>query len=230
MVYSAATQFRSMVRSNGISKDDKDHRGRWKNSTRISDGYDDVQLDFVDAKVAAVLCPGGVCNYAVKDPACTKEWITTHVTPNITSVFGMEFGYLLGRALFWLTYSQQGNIMPPQMRTHIQEQYELFWTVPQDVNPIKKDWLLLRENKLLCTWKKLKWSLMTLLELLQALLPWSRQNKLVGLMVWEANQIVNYCSPSYHRQLPCNGLLLHMETQWRTCEEPFGTKKGPLSL
>ena len=61
------------VRSNGISKDDKDHRGRWKNSTRISDGYGDVQLDFVGAKVAAVLCPGGVCNYAVKDPACTKE-------------------------------------------------------------------------------------------------------------------------------------------------------------
>ena len=43
------------VRGNGVAKDDKDHRGRWAQK-RISDIYDDVEFDYVDTKVAAVLC------------------------------------------------------------------------------------------------------------------------------------------------------------------------------
>ena len=98
-------------RSNGISKDDKDHRGRWK-SKRISDGYDDVQLDWIDARVAQVLCPGGVCAYEVVDQGCTNEWIATHVTPNVADVFGHALAVLLGKALLWLAFSPYCNLTP----------------------------------------------------------------------------------------------------------------------
>jgi hypothetical protein len=58
------------VRSNGISKDDKEHRGCWKDSKRVSDRYDEIQLDYVDAMVGSTLCIGGVCHYIVEDAAC----------------------------------------------------------------------------------------------------------------------------------------------------------------
>jgi hypothetical protein len=51
----------SHVRGNGVSKDDKDTRGRWKATSRVSDRYDSVQLPYVDTKVAASLCIGGAC-------------------------------------------------------------------------------------------------------------------------------------------------------------------------
>jgi hypothetical protein len=47
------------VRNNGATKDEKDIRGRWKSSTRVSDVYDNVELPFPDAKLAGMLCPGG---------------------------------------------------------------------------------------------------------------------------------------------------------------------------
>ena len=50
---------------------------------RTADIYDDVQLDYIDAKVASVLCPSGVCNYAIVDPAVTGDWLFDNVTPNI---------------------------------------------------------------------------------------------------------------------------------------------------
>ena len=83
------------TQSNGISKDNKDHRGHWKS---ISDGYDHMQLDWIDAKVAQVLCPGGVCTYELTDEGCTNDWITTHVTPNIAEVFGHDLAVLFGKA------------------------------------------------------------------------------------------------------------------------------------
>ena len=54
-----------------------------------------IQLDYIDAKVGAVLCPGGVCNYVVVDPACTAEWITTHVTPETKAVLS-TVGIIIG--------------------------------------------------------------------------------------------------------------------------------------
>ena len=54
------------VCSNRISHNNKDHQGQWKRK-RVSYACDDVELDYVDAKVAAVLAPGGVCNCIVVD-------------------------------------------------------------------------------------------------------------------------------------------------------------------
>ena len=102
------------VRGNSVAKDDKDHCGPWARK-HISDIYDDVELDSVDAKVAAVLCQSGVCNYVVDDPTVTTDWITQNVTPNITQVFVPVLGVLFGKALLWLAYSNRAHVMPPSM-------------------------------------------------------------------------------------------------------------------
>lgn len=125
------------ARSHGVSKDDKDHRGRWK-AKRVSDVYDEVQLDFVDAKVAEVLCPGGACNYVVVDEACTPQWICEHVTPSITEVFGHQVGYLFGKALLWLAHSEHCNHMPEPMCHAIREAYTTVHMLPEGNNPIQK--------------------------------------------------------------------------------------------
>jgi hypothetical protein len=38
------------VRGNGVSKDDKDTRGRWKSTGRVSDRYDSIELPYIDTK------------------------------------------------------------------------------------------------------------------------------------------------------------------------------------
>ena len=40
----------------GVTKEEKDIRGRWKGQGRVSDIYDDVELSYPDAKVAEKLC------------------------------------------------------------------------------------------------------------------------------------------------------------------------------
>lgn len=125
------------VRSNGISKDDKDHRGRWKRK-RISDAYDDVELDYVDAKVAAVLCPSGVCNYVVKDSACSDDWIISNVTPKIAENLGNVLAVLFGKAILWLCFSEYKEHMPIEMRQRITAAYDIVRTLPQGENPIGK--------------------------------------------------------------------------------------------
>jgi hypothetical protein len=42
----------------GISRDNRDYRGRWKRDRRVSCVYDDVELPWVDCEVAAALCVG----------------------------------------------------------------------------------------------------------------------------------------------------------------------------
>ena len=122
----------------GISKDDKDHRGRW-HRLRISDRYDDIQLDYVDAKVAAALCPTGVCDYVVVDPACTGSWISTVVSPNIKAVFGETLAILFGKALLWACYSvDTATLLPPPMKARICEAYEQTRTIEDGRNPVEK--------------------------------------------------------------------------------------------
>ena len=131
-------------RSNGISKDDKDHRGRWKNK-QISDIFNDVQLDWPDAKVASVLCPGGVCSYVCIDNAVTPEWIATNVTPNITATFGQQVAVLLGCSLLWLAHSENRAYLPEHMVNCIRTSYAAIKTITGD-NPIEKRLLAVSGN------------------------------------------------------------------------------------
>jgi hypothetical protein len=97
------------VRRCGISKDDKDTRGRWKGKGRVSDRYDDVELPYPDCKVAEKLCMGGACYYVIDSAVCDsnilKTFILTKVVPNIRQRLPDSAAIVLGKALLWLVYS-----------------------------------------------------------------------------------------------------------------------------
>jgi hypothetical protein len=71
------------ARKCGITKDEKDVRGRWKKG-RTSDVYDDIELPFPDAKVAGKLCIGGLVKYVIKTGSgVTDTFLLEHVVPSI---------------------------------------------------------------------------------------------------------------------------------------------------
>jgi hypothetical protein len=66
----------NLGRGGGKSRDDVDHRGRWKGHDRQQDQYADTTIPFVDASVAAVLCVGGAIAYFVREESgVSSEWI-----------------------------------------------------------------------------------------------------------------------------------------------------------
>lgn len=82
----------------------------------MSDKYGDIKLDYVDAKVAAVFCLTGVCNYVIADKAITLEWITTHVSPNIREV---TLAILFGKAVLWCAFFESQDLLPAGMLEQI---------------------------------------------------------------------------------------------------------------
>jgi hypothetical protein len=65
-------------RACGIHKDEKDIRRRWKGEGHVSDVYNDVELPYPDAKVAAVLYGGGPCIY-VTDTAVDAAMMNSFI-------------------------------------------------------------------------------------------------------------------------------------------------------
>ena len=126
----------TLARLLGVSKDVKDTRGRWKGQKRVSDVYDDVQLDYVDARVAAVLSPGGVCHYEVVDRGLTNEFIMTVVTPHVKEVYGAPIAALFGKAIMWLAFLPYQDHMPQDMLTRITTAYADRATIEHGENPI----------------------------------------------------------------------------------------------
>ena len=134
------------TRRNGISKDFKDLRGRWKSKKRVSDGYDDMELPYPDAKVAAVLCPGGPVKYKVRtDANIDFRFILRCVSPKIASKFGNDVAIILGRALLWGAFTQPNDddnesIMPHWLADRIRNKYRVH--IQNDlalgINPIEK--------------------------------------------------------------------------------------------
>ena len=71
------------TRKAGATRDEKDHRGRWKGKKRVSDCYDNVELPWPDVKMAGLLCPGGPCKYVIdKDVTMFKcvSFLSTSLT------------------------------------------------------------------------------------------------------------------------------------------------------
>jgi hypothetical protein len=115
----AQEAFALMAVKNDCPRTTKDHHGRWKNR-HISDGCDDVQLDWIDAQVAQVLCPTGICNHDVADQSVMAEWIADNVAPNIRDVFSQPTAHLFGKASLWLSMDESGlGWMPPHVRDNI---------------------------------------------------------------------------------------------------------------
>ena len=107
------------VRRCGISKDDKDIRGRWKGRGRVSDVYDDVELPYPDCKVAEKLCIGGPCFYLTDTSFCNSTILTifilTKVVPNIRLRLPDSASIVLGKAILWLIFSSVANTFEYQI-------------------------------------------------------------------------------------------------------------------
>jgi hypothetical protein len=134
------------TRRNGISKDDKDMRGRWKTRKRVSDDYDDMELPYPDAKVAAVLCPGGPVKYKVRtDANIDFRYILRCVVPKIAAKVGDDVAIVLGKALMWGAFTQPVDsddeaIMPNWLANRIRDKYRQLIQndLAPGINPIEK--------------------------------------------------------------------------------------------
>ena len=122
----------------GVCEDDKDHRGRWKSTCRTCDGHNDVQSDLVDAKVAAMLCPGGVCCHEVVDPSCASKWMADNATPNIKEVFSMQLTVLFGKVMLWLACSPNNGLLLSAKLQAIQDAHCNCATFLAGSNPVQK--------------------------------------------------------------------------------------------
>jgi hypothetical protein len=141
----------SDCRNKGASKDQKDLRGRWKTSARVSDVYDDIELPYPDAKVAGLLCIGGPCKYQVLEESnVTDGFILNYVTPHVRTRTGDRTAIVLGRALLWYAFSDEGSgDLPPDLFGRIHQAYadEIANNLPDGTNPVKKIPLVITGNE-----------------------------------------------------------------------------------
>ena len=128
-------------RKKGASKDEKDLRGRWKSTARVSDVYDDIELPYPDAKVAALLCVGGPVKYEVREePGIDKEWILNNVMPHGRTMIDDDAAVVLGTAVLWYAFTPEGIAnMPPALYQQIRDRYALLPNNSEPAtNPVKK--------------------------------------------------------------------------------------------
>ena len=132
------------ARKCGVTKDEKDIRGRWKGQGRVSDIYDDVELPYPDAKVAEKLCGGGPCFYLCDptlDAAMMNTFILSHVVPNIKKRLPESACLVLGRALLWMICSP---VVDEYIPGDLKEKELVEWAhvrgvdVDAELNPIKQ--------------------------------------------------------------------------------------------
>ena len=135
------------ARASGISKDDRDLRGRWKGKGRVADKYDDVELPYVDAKVAASLCMGGPCKYVVTDEYIDNDFILNYVVPKMRSRVDEQVCVILGTALLYFCFTHQAVAeVPPSILSAVHTAYRSIDRRPGDAvpnNPVKKVLLIL---------------------------------------------------------------------------------------
>jgi hypothetical protein len=131
-------------RNNSISKDDVDARGRWKNTRRITDRYEDPELPFVDIKACLALCQGGACSYIPKPGCITADFVCTYVSTHIEAKYGRAVATVLGNAVLWAIFSSSADMVPQLIRNRVVTAYiALAERLPDGENPIarKRLWL-----------------------------------------------------------------------------------------
>ena len=97
----------NIARGNGCTRDDCDHRGRWKGSDRQQDTYSDTTIPYVDAKTAAALCRGGAIAYLPRsNSGITDEWLIEHAVPSMYASASVprQACLVFGRALVWKVF------------------------------------------------------------------------------------------------------------------------------
>jgi hypothetical protein len=112
------------ARRNGCSKDDTDHRGRWKGDSRQQDVYADTTIPYVDAKVAAALCKGGPVAFLPKEElGITDQWVLDYVVPHLPAHLPRQVCVVLGRALLWKIFHSSGQHLPAEIRNRVMSAY-----------------------------------------------------------------------------------------------------------
>ena len=131
----------TVARRNGCSKDDTDHRGRWKSGSRQQDTYADTTIPYVDAKVAAALCKGGPISFLVKEESgITDQWILDYVVPATAHHLPRQACVVLGRALLWKIFHVSGEALPNEIRSRVFAAYNNLadHTLQAGENPVRK--------------------------------------------------------------------------------------------
>ena len=134
----------TFARRCGVTKDEKDIRGRWKGAGRVSDVYDDVELPYPDAKVAEKLCGGGPCFYVLDpglDATMMNTFVLSRVIPNIRKRLPESTCLVLGKALLWLICSPVADeYVPSEFKREVLLEWEHVRGADVDptLNPIKQ--------------------------------------------------------------------------------------------
>lgn len=126
-------------RDNGVSHDDVEHRGRWKDSRRVSNRYVSPVLPFVDANACVRLCQGGACTYVPKPGCVTQDFLCTHVVPLIAKKFDPQVAMILGSALMWTIFSSHSDMVPAFISARVIKAYDMLPNkFPDGQNPIEQ--------------------------------------------------------------------------------------------
>ena len=138
----------NIARGNGCSKDDTDHRGRWKGADRQQDTYTDTTIPFVNAKAGASLCRGGAIAYLTRtESGITDEWLLDHVVPNLqTADVPRQACIVLGCALMWkvveaATKPDEGHNVPSSIMGRAMVAFKDLGDrnhLPSGTNPIRR--------------------------------------------------------------------------------------------
>jgi hypothetical protein len=141
----------TFARNCGVTKDEKDIRGRWKGVGRVSDVYDDVELPYPDAKVAEKLCGGGACFYLPNpryDPVMLDSFVLNHVVRNVKKRLPDSVCLVLGRALMWLIFSPVADeYVPIDMKERVVAEWShVRGDVDEDDNENEQDLMPIRQT------------------------------------------------------------------------------------
>ena len=91
---------------------------------RTSDVYDDIELPWVDTKVAAALCIGGPCKYKVVDEHVTDAFILQHCVPHMRQGISEKSCIIFGTALLYAAFSDlTESSVPPDITARIKSAY-----------------------------------------------------------------------------------------------------------
>lgn len=134
-----------IARGNGCSKDDTDHRARWKGGKRQQDDYTSTTIPFVDAKVAFALCKGGAVAYMQQEESgMTDQWLLDYGVPHLQSHVPRQVAIVFARCLLWQICDPTGkDVVPTEIRERVEEAtHDLEqagkYTVADGENPVSK--------------------------------------------------------------------------------------------
>ena len=86
---------------NGLSNEDINYRGRWRDSTKQINTYIDINRPYPDARVSSCLCGhSGPAFYFVENSDWfTENFVSTHIVPNIAKLLGVRIAKTLSLSL-----------------------------------------------------------------------------------------------------------------------------------